>query len=714
MRFKNQKIKTLFMLAAVLIIGSTLPAFGQTVTFTGVGQLSGGNSSKCYDVSPDGSMVVGDAKNSTGETVAVIYDLYAGSPALISLGFLDSGVAGKYSNGRGIGIDSTENVHVSGTSLNLLSENQAYRWSGDRTGTGAFQAIPFLSSSDHNASGQRLLVTFGDDVLVAGSDRIGGDYRAFRWKASANSTLSLGTLKAGGRSSAYDVGYTGDTKVVGWADGGWWDTAHGAPNSFKWDSTWGMLPQTGLDRVCGGEPWQISAGPDQVANTTKNADNVQVVTVSTTGLVEPDAIDISCGPDNRLKDQLNPAGDDIEWPNGVSYDTNTQSFHRAISSNARYQVGASTYPDDDCATQYCPGGWPRQAHMRDVHNRDHYSPDNCGGVGFLWPLGFLDEDNCSEALGVSNGAGPSKTSKRTGLTVVGWSQDLGRGIKAGSDCDVDTLAAGDDEQVYPVGTTGLDPKTVVVKEGANGVLDSTPATGDENTTYWVNEKRAFACFIKDQTDPQWAGTNDLWFLRHQDAVAGEPGASAASQFKDMKDLKQFCIDNGIDMSGWELREARGVSDDGTVIVGWGVHNGVDEGFVVKVNPPPPTGACCTQTFWGEGTCFPDTLESECTGDSYWLGAGTVCGTNNANCNFTCNDPYADWDDDGDVDQDDFAQFQQCFTGTGGGVPAGGCVCFDRPDILGNPPDGDIDQDDFIAFQNCASGPDVVASTACDD
>jgi len=76
----------------------------------------------------------------------------------------------------------------------------------------------------------------------------------------------------------------------------------------------------------------------------------------------------------------------------------------------------------------------------------------------------------------------------------------------------------------------------------------------------------------------------------------------------------------------------------------------------------------------------------------------------------CNDPFADADADGDVDQDDFAKFQACFTGQGGGVPEG-CACFDREPIGG---DDDIDTLDFGVFEACASGPAIPANVSCDD
>lgn len=73
----------------------------------------------------------------------------------------------------------------------------------------------------------------------------------------------------------------------------------------------------------------------------------------------------------------------------------------------------------------------------------------------------------------------------------------------------------------------------------------------------------------------------------------------------------------------------------------------------------------------------------------------------------CNDPFADADKDGDVDQADFAVFQKCYSGPGGGMYPG-CLCFDRGR------DNDVDPDDLAAFNACASGPGILANPACDD
>jgi hypothetical protein len=79
----------------------------------------------------------------------------------------------------------------------------------------------------------------------------------------------------------------------------------------------------------------------------------------------------------------------------------------------------------------------------------------------------------------------------------------------------------------------------------------------------------------------------------------------------------------------------------------------------------------------------------------------------------CGEVAADFDGDGDVDQDDFAVLQACFSGTDGGVtipPAGlDCTCadLDRDGL-------DVDHLDLIEFEKCASGPDVIADINCDN
>ncbi|MHC4442043.1 MAG: hypothetical protein ACYTF1_04675 [Planctomycetota bacterium] len=109
----------------------------------------------------------------------------------------------------------------------------------------------------------------------------------------------------------------------------------------------------------------------------------------------------------------------------------------------------------------------------------------------------------------------------------------------------------------------------------------------------------------------------------------------------------------------------------------------------------PVGACCTLA-----GCV-DTIEDYCvnTLGGFFKGRGLKC--NETTC---CPNPFADTDEDGDVDQDDFASFQICYTGSGGGVPLN-CECFNRDS------DNDIDHEDYVKFQDCAGGPNIPATPA---
>lgn len=103
-----------------------------------------------------------------------------------------------------------------------------------------------------------------------------------------------------------------------------------------------------------------------------------------------------------------------------------------------------------------------------------------------------------------------------------------------------------------------------------------------------------------------------------------------------------------------------------------------------------SGACCKS----DKTCSVITQADCLAAEGVYKGDGTACGP------YACCPPvWPDADDDDDVDQVDFGQFQLCFTGPVKGViPA--CVCFDRN------LDDDVDQEDFIQFSNCFTGPAI--------
>jgi PKD repeat protein len=81
-------------------------------------------------------------------------------------------------------------------------------------------------------------------------------------------------------------------------------------------------------------------------------------------------------------------------------------------------------------------------------------------------------------------------------------------------------------------------------------------------------------------------------------------------------------------------------------------------------------------------------------------------TGSTTVNITVNAAIADFDFDGDVDQENFGHLQECMTGTGNPQ--------NDPDCLNARLDGDndVDLDDFTVFEGCMSGANVPANPNC--
>jgi hypothetical protein len=83
------------------------------------------------------------------------------------------------------------------------------------------------------------------------------------------------------------------------------------------------------------------------------------------------------------------------------------------------------------------------------------------------------------------------------------------------------------------------------------------------------------------------------------------------------------------------------------------------------------------------------------GDVGWWIDDAILETTSFDCASTCD--FGDLDNDNDVDLVDFAAFQLCFTGSGGGPVSGSCLCADFD------ADGDVDLVDFAGFQLAFTG-----------
>lgn len=126
--------------------------------------------------------------------------------------------------------------------------------------------------------------------------------------------------------------------------------------------------------------------------------------------------------------------------------------------------------------------------------------------------------------------------------------------------------------------------------------------------------------------------------------------------------------------------------------------------------------CDDPDCWADPACAPEICDNKVDDDEDTLidCADPDCFGDPA-CQCT-HDPVFDVDDDGDVDQTDFAVFQTCFTGAGGEGFENlsiDCQCMDVTGISGAP-DRSIASDDYGIFEQCASGPGVSGNDACDD
>jgi hypothetical protein len=205
---------------------------------------------------------------------------------------------------------------------------------------------------------------------------------------------------------------------------------------------------------------------------------------------------------------------------------------------------------------------------------------------------------------------------------------------------------------------------------------------------------------------------------------------------------------GLTFTGWTLQEVRGISADGLVLTGNGLHNAVSEAWVLKFvpyAPPPPTIA---QQPSSQTVCPGDTamFQVAAAGEgplSFWwmkdaqglIDDGHYTGTDSPTltisgvmatdagqyrCRITAgfnsieSNPAdlvmlptvpADLDGDCDVDQNDVTIFEACAAGPGITYPD---TCPLPPDTQGRiaadfDEDGDVDQTDFGEIQRCLSG-----------
>ena len=209
--------------ACVLSMMATV-AWSQTLTWLGT---LGGNISSAHDVSADGSVVVGVARDSNGFYRPFRWTPRGGMQDLGTLGGRHGEATRVSPNGATI-VGAASTVNSSGSasidSVGILSLNNShvyrpFRW----TQGGGMQNLGTLGGGSGWGNG----VSADGGVVVGWADNASGYGRAFRWEN--DQMRELGTL-GGNASIALGVSADGGV-VVGWAR-----NASGQIRAFRWEN----------------------------------------------------------------------------------------------------------------------------------------------------------------------------------------------------------------------------------------------------------------------------------------------------------------------------------------------------------------------------------------------------------------------------------------------------------------------------------------------
>jgi uncharacterized protein (TIGR03382 family) len=95
-------------------------------------------------------------------------------------------------------------------------------------------------------------------------------------------------------------------------------------------------------------------------------------------------------------------------------------------------------------------------------------------------------------------------------------------------------------------------------------------------------------FLSGGTFSQALATNfdGTWVVGSADSAEGSNRAFIWNQWTGMVDLNEYLPRFGIELDGWTLWHATGISADGTVIAGNGTFNGEQRSWIVTGIPTP--------------------------------------------------------------------------------------------------------------------------------
>ncbi|CAK9076044.1 PEP-CTERM sorting domain-containing protein [Durusdinium trenchii] len=503
----------------------------------GLGDLPGGGFfSNAYDVSADGAVVVGSGYSNSvyGTPIYEAYRWTSGS-GMVGLDNLSGGYASSYA--YGVSDDGSVVVGMSESG----GVSQAFRWT---SGSG----MVGLGDLPDGGYGSYAIASSPDGSVVVGWGTSASGYEAFRWTAGSG-MVGLGDLPGGiFYSTAYDVSDDGLVIVGrGYSASG--------QEAFLWTSGDGMV---GLGDLPGGSFNSTARGV--------SADGSVVVGQSSSAQGTEAFLWDDANGMRSLKDVLTSEyGLDLtDWS---LYDA------RGISADGRTIVGTGVNPDGDTEAWVAVVPEPSSFVLAGFGLVALVLSSWSGSISLdFWRRdgGYFSSD--AHSVSADGTVVVGQGTSASGVEAFRWTSSggmVGLGdLPGGNYYSLATGVSADGSVVVGRGFSALGEEAFRWTSGSGMVgLGDLPGGAVRSEASGVS------------------GDGSIVVGHSYSALGSEAFLwDDANGMRSLKDV--LTLEYGLDLTGWNLRGARGISADGRTIVGYGTNpNGFGEAWVAVVPEP---------------------------------------------------------------------------------------------------------------------------------
>jgi probable extracellular repeat, HAF family len=230
MCYTQSRFKALLSACVLSLIATA--GWSQSITWLGV--LPNGYNSYAYDVSADGSVVVGWVRDNSDQWRAFRWTASGGMQDLGTLG-------GDWSEATGVSADGSV---VVGRAFNAAGQYRAFRWTAS---SGVMQDLGTLPGGDGS---EAYGVSADSSVVVGRAQNAAGKWRAFRWTAAGGMedlNVTYASLLANGSVLEVASAISPDGRyIVGWG----YNAATGRREAYLLDTQGvGVEERSGAARV---------------------------------------------------------------------------------------------------------------------------------------------------------------------------------------------------------------------------------------------------------------------------------------------------------------------------------------------------------------------------------------------------------------------------------------------------------------------------------